>query len=85
MGKKPHRVGIPRFVVAQVHLDQADARFHQLPSHEQRPAKRIAAITILRAVVCPRYIESPLHLGIGQQRNVALPVTIEVDRLGQLV
>lgn len=78
-------VGIPRFVIAKVHLHQVDTGLNQLPGHQQRPAERVASVAVEQGRVGIVHVKCPLHAGLGQQRNGCLTMPVErLDRSCQV-
>jgi len=70
-------VGIPRLVVAQVHLHQRHPRLHQPGGDQQRPPEGVAAVPVEVPRRGAGEVEDAAQLRVGQQRHRVLPGAVE--------
>jgi hypothetical protein len=68
---------IPAFVISQVDLHQVHSCFNKSPSHQQRPTKRILAISLLLCRRSTRDIQGAVYMRVCEQRNRILAIRIK--------
>ena len=78
-------MGVPAFVVAEIHLHQADPRLDQLPSHQQRPPERVPPVPLLDFDRGGVDVKRLVHPAIGQQRQGRLPRAVELGQIPRSV
>ncbi len=76
MGKSV-AVRVPGLVVAEIHLNQINARFHEPGSHPARPAERVIAVLLEFLNRSMSDIERFANSGIHQQRHRRLTMSIQ--------
>ena len=76
-------VRVPGLVVAQVDLHEADPGLDQPPGHQERPAKRVAAVAVEHGRFVLIGKERPAHPRFDQQRDGRLAVGVEPAEAGR--
>ena len=70
-------VRVPRLVVAQVDLNEVDPSLDEPAGHQERPAERMAAVSVEHFRVGVEDVERVLDLHVGQERDGGLSMSVE--------